>query len=286
MTQYNHILYDVRDGVAHIVLNRPERLNALSIGPGSSCEEILAALIAADADQTVGAIVIRGAGRAFCAGGHLEQVADATSATAPRVFEDHLFNEAVMQFNSGVRNTRKPVIAAVHGLCLGTALSFVAQCDIVLAADDARFGLIEGRIGHPGASELVPVIGLAWAKFLIFTGELITARRARDIGLVLLVLKTDELLERAIDLASRIARMPRESVILNKSSINNMAEASGNVAGRLVGRAFDTMTKSMSWYAAAPDGRRFADILQSGGIKEMKRARTQQFDEPWLRHDE
>ncbi|WP_163591191.1 enoyl-CoA hydratase/isomerase family protein, partial [Klebsiella pneumoniae] len=89
-------------------------------------------------------------GSAFCAGGDLDQGA-ASTATAGTVFDEHLFNEMVMKFNAAVRTTRKPVIAAVHGLCLGTAMSFVAQCDFVLAAQDARFGLVEGRIGHPGA---------------------------------------------------------------------------------------------------------------------------------------
>jgi enoyl-CoA hydratase/carnithine racemase len=287
MTAYSNILYSVANGVAHIVLNRPERLNALDFGPGSAREEILAALSDADGDGDVGAILLRGAGRAFCAGGHLQKGAEKGRAEeTPTVFDEHLFNEMVMRFNTGVRTTRKPVIAAVHGLCLGTAMSFVAQCDFVLAADDARFGLIEGRIGHPGASELVPVIGPAWAKFLILTGEMIDAKRARDMGLVLFVLKADELVARATDLAARIARMPRESAILNKVSINNMAEASGRAAGRLVGRSYDAMTKAMSWLAAAPDGRLFADIIRNEGIEEMKRARAQQYDKPWLRSDD
>lgn len=286
MTKYSKIAYESKDGVVQIVLNRPDRLNALDFGPGSAREEILAALAAADSDDSVAAILIRGEGRAFCAGGDLEKVVEAGASNSPTIFDESLFMEMVARFETRVRTTRKPVIAAVHGLCLGTAMSFVAQCDFVLAAEGTRFGLIEGRIGHPGVAELVTVVGPAWAKFLIITGELIDARRAKDIGLVLLVLKPEELIERASELAARIARMPRQGVMMNKAAINDVADAAGRAAGRLVGLPHEAMTKLMSWHAAAPDGRLFADILRDQGMQEMKRARDLQYENTWLCADD
>jgi enoyl-CoA hydratase/carnithine racemase len=165
-------------------------------------------------------------------------------------------------------------------------LSFVTQCDFVVASRDARFGLIEGRIGHPGVAELVPVVGVAWAKFLILTGEIIDARLAQQIGLVLAVVEPDELVDRVSDLAGRIARMPRETVVMNKATVNAISDAGGRAAGRITGLPHEVITRTASWLATAPDGRRFADILRDSGIEEMKRARDQQYQESWLRPDD
>jgi enoyl-CoA hydratase/carnithine racemase len=278
-TAYEHILYEAQNGVAHLVLNRPDKLNALGMGPGSSRDEIARALAVADADDAIGAVLIRANGRAFCGGGDLKQMGERAPDT-PR--DNQVFNEDILRFNAAIRAVRKPVIAAVHGLCLGTALGFVSQCDFVIASEDARFGLIEGRIGHPGASDLVPVIGPAWTKYLIFTGELIGAYRAEKIGLVLTVVTADELLARTTELAERLARMPRQALHLNKVCIENVMEASGRAAGRLVGRAQDAITKSMAPAAEAPDGRRFEDILRAEGIAGLKQARELQYKDPWL----
>jgi len=278
-TCYQHLLLEIRNGVAHVILNRPEKLNALGVGPGSNRAEIVEALAAADQNPDVKCILLRAAGPAFCGGGELSP---ATTAAERTVLDEHLFNQDMVQFLSGVRSVHKPVVCAVHGLCLGAALALIVQCDLVIAGDDARFGLIEGRIGHPGASELVPIIGAAWAKYMIFTGEFLHAERAVEIGLALTVVPASELLSSTTDLAERIARLPQEAMLLNKACINNVAEASGAAIGRMVGRAHDTITKAMSGHARAPDGRRFADIVRDEGVQGMKKAREAQFRGPWL----
>ncbi len=275
--EFQHLLVEKRNGVGEIILNRPEKLNALGIGPGSNREEIAAALAQADADDEIGCILIRASGRAFCAGGDLTG-----SVKTETAFDEHLFNVEIVRFYAAIRGIHKPIVAAVHGLCLGAGMGFVAQCDIVLAGDDARFGLIEGRFGHPGATEIVPLVGAAWAKFLILTGEMIDAQVAERIGMVLTVLPREELQARAQDLAQRIARMPRQAVVLNKAGINNMTDAMGRAAGRLTGRAYDTLTKTMSSRATAPDGQRFEEILSSGGMDALKRARDTQYSSNWL----
>jgi enoyl-CoA hydratase/carnithine racemase len=277
---YQHILYEVRAGVAHVILNRPDKLNALGMGPGSSRDEIGRALTIASEDDDIGSVLLRANGRAFCAGGDLTRIGGRATSDTPR--DNQIFNEEVLRFNAMIRGVRKPVIAAVHGLCLGTAMGFVSQCDFVIAADDARFGLIEGRIGHPGASDLVPVIGAAWTKYLIYTGEMIDAWRAERIGLVLSVEPADALETRATELAERLARMPREALHLNKACIETVMEASGRAAGRVAGRAQDAITKSMTSAARAPDGRYFEDILRSEGVAGLKSARALQYDTNWL----
>lgn len=272
-----HIRYEIRAGVASITLNRPDKLNALGMGAGSNRAEIAAALAEADGDEQVGAVLLRAEGRAFCAGGDLS---GAQPTETP--LDEHLFNEEILRFYAAFRAMHKPVIAAVHGLCLGAGLGMLVQCDLVVASADARFGLIEGRIGQPGASELVPYIGSQWAKFLILTGELIDADTAKEIGLVLTVVAPDRLDARAGDLAERIAALPRESVLLNKACIDAMTDVMGRTAGRLVGRAIDTTTKGMGRYAKAPDGRTFEAILRADGVEGMKKARDTQFKGAWL----
>jgi enoyl-CoA hydratase/carnithine racemase len=174
-------------------------------------------------------------------------------------------------------------VAAVHGVCLGAALSMVASCDLVLASTSAQFGLPEGRIGLVGATALVPVIGRQWAKFLMLTGETITAAQAREIGLVLTVEADDELFSRARDLAVRLARLPREAMLLNKRAIDSVADASGDAAGRIAGLAADAVTLANSGRAAAPDGRTFREIIDSEGMNGLKAARAAQYDAAWLR---
>jgi enoyl-CoA hydratase/carnithine racemase len=274
---FNHVRLEKRAGVAHLVLARPDKLNALGFGPGASRDEIVRALADADADAGIGCILISAEGRAFCAGGDVSGLPD-----TPTPADDRRMVEQVDRFNAAVRGVSKPVIAAVHGRCLGAGLGFIAQCDFVLASDDASFGLPEGRFGHPGGSELVPLIGSAWAKFLIFSGESIDAAQAVEIGLALLVVSREALLAHATELAERIARMPRDAVSLNKAAIDRAAEAGGRAAGRLAGRTGDVLTKAMSRYAQAPDGRLFEAILATAGVAGLKEARNQQYVDSWL----
>lgn len=278
-TGLRHIRVEQRAGVAHLVLARPDKLNTLGFGPGSSRDEIARALQQADADTQVAAILLRAEGPAFCAGGDLSGLPPGQGPA-----QDEALIRAVDEFHAAVRQTTKPVLAAVHGACLGAGLGFIAQCDLVLAADDARFGLPEGRFGHPGGSELVPLIGQAWAKFLIFSGELIDAAIAVEIGLVLRVLASDQLQAGATDLAERIARMPQDALRLNKAAIDRAAEAGGRSAARLAGRAGDLFTKTLSHSAQAPDGRLFADILKTEGMAGLKQAQKQQYTQSWLEH--
>lgn len=276
----NHIRLDREGGVAHIRLNRPERMNVLGIGAGSSRDEIATAAQEADADETIGCILISAADPAFCAGGDLGGIDPVETP-----FDEFLFNRQLEEFYATLRSVKKPIVAAVNGLCLGAGMGLIAHCDIVVAGSDARFGLIEGRIGHPGATEIVPIIGAAWAKFLILTGELIDAPRAQSIGLVLTVVPAENLADRAFDLARRIASVPREAAILNKAGIAAMTDAMGRQAGRLVGRAHDVTTKGAAKLATAPDGRRFEDIFRTEGMTGLKKARDAQYKGSWLKKD-
>jgi enoyl-CoA hydratase/carnithine racemase len=271
-------LLEERGGVLHITLNRPERMNVLTSAPGGTRDQIVAALRDADTNEAIGCVLFKANGPAFSAGGSL----GANAEKPVSALENYVFYDQLNKFYASVRGTRKPTISAVNGLCLGAALGFIVQCDIVVASATARLGLIEGRIGHPGAAELVPHIGAAWTKFLILTGELISGTRAAEIGLALIAFPEEELAQRAELLAERIASLPREGVLLNKAAVNAIFDAMGGAAGRVAGRAHEALTRSMTHAATAPDGRLFEEILRQEGIAGLKRARELQYKEPWL----
>ena len=274
--ELDEITYRTDGGVALIHLDRPAVLNPISARPGGTRDQILHALDRAAGDAAIGAVVLMGNGPAFSCGGDMTgNVARQTPA------EELQFVERADAFHAAVRGCPLPIVAAVHGHCLGAALALIASCDIVIAAEDARFGLPEGRIGLIGAAPLVPVIGRQWAKFLILTGEPIDAPRAVSIGLALTVVPTTELGPRARDLAGRIARMPASAARLNKRTIDAVADAI-DAPGVAAGRAHDAVTLSNAGSALAPDGRSFRDILQAEGVAGIKRAREAQWSRAWL----
>src|ERR1019366_7174658 len=133
---WQYILYSVDSWVAHVVLNRPEKLNALGMGPGSDRVGLAEALEQADADPAVGAILVSAAGRAFCAGGDMPGVRGTQSPLEKKTFVDEL---AVTL--ARVRRIRKPIVAAVHGLVLGSGLGLTALFAFVIAAGGTRVGL-------------------------------------------------------------------------------------------------------------------------------------------------
>lgn len=275
---YDDIKVDRDGAIVEIVLNRPDRLNPISARGGGTRDQIVDALSSAERDVSVAAVLVHGAGRAFSGGGDL-------TGNAPRetAAEHAEFLAGADAFHARLRSSRLPIVAPVHGYCLGAALSLVAACDLVIAAQNAKFGLPEGRMGLVGVAPLVPIVGRQWAKFLMMTGELIDAETARELGIVLCVETDDEVLSRARDLASRLTRMPREAVALTKRTVDAVADASGDAAGRLAGTAHEAVTLANSAHATAPDGRSFRDIIATEGMDGLKQAQMAQYREPWLR---
>jgi enoyl-CoA hydratase/carnithine racemase len=267
----------VGDGVGVITLNRPAKLNTISARPGGTRDQILAAIELAERDSRVGCILLTGAGRAFSAGGDLSGAKPREAET-----EHRAFLEQSRRFHHRISSADLPVIAAVHGYCLGAGVVLAAACDLVIAASGATFGFPEGRLGRAGATTLTPPGGRPWAEFLVLTGESISADQARAIGLVLAVEADDELHDRARALATRISRMPREAVLLNRRAIDATADAAGDAAALAAAFDGDVATLLASSRAAAPDGRTFRSILAEEGIDGVKRARAAQYDTPWL----
>lgn len=200
---FETLLYEVRDGVALVTLNRPERMNTLG---GSMKEDLRQAFFTlARNDAQVHAVVLTGAGeRAFCAGADIKERA----ASSPTLPDYHLRQKATHALFRDIETFEKPVIAAINGVALGGGLELALCADIRIAATSAKLGLPEARIGAlpaaGGTQRLPRIVGPGWAKQLMFTCEHIDAAQAERIGLVNSVHPPEELLNAAFALAARM----------------------------------------------------------------------------------
>jgi enoyl-CoA hydratase len=213
------LLYEVREGVALVTLNRPERMNTLGGPMKTELRQVLLERVRHDAG--VHAVVLTGVGeRAFFAGADIKERAASTS-TLP---DFHLRQKATHELFRAIETLEKPVIAAINGVALGGGLELALCADIRIASTTARFGLPEARIGAlpaaGGTQRLPRVIGQGWAKQLMFTGDHIDAAHALRIGLINEVLEPAELLPRAFAMARRMAECAPLSVRFIKQAVD------------------------------------------------------------------
>ncbi len=211
---FQNILAETRGRVGLITLNRPRQLNALN---DALMDELGAALLAFDADDGVGAIVITGNEKAFAAGADI-------AAMARWSYMDVYRTGYISRNWETLTQVRKPVIAAVCGFALGGGCELAMMCDIVIAADSARFGQPEIKLGViPGAGgtqRLPRAVGKAKAMDLILTGRMMDAAEAERAGLVSRVVPAASVLDEAIAAGAVIAEYSLPSVMMAKESIN------------------------------------------------------------------
>ncbi|MEZ5840806.1 MAG: enoyl-CoA hydratase/isomerase family protein [Hyphomicrobiales bacterium] len=195
----------IGDGVAVISLNRPHRLNAIV---PELLDDLVAALEGADSDPDVRAIVLTGAGRAFCSGDDLKDFADQVSDEAGTT----AYVERIQDVTRAMVLGDTPIVGAIRGWAVGGGLEWVINCDFAVCAAGTRFFFPEvswGLFVTGGVTELLPrLVGLAKAREMILFGEKFTAEDARDWGLVHDVVESDDLLPVATALARRIAALP------------------------------------------------------------------------------
>jgi len=215
---YENILVETRGRVGLVTLNRPKQLNALN---DALMNELGAALEAFDADDGIGAIVITGNAKAFAAGADI-------GAMATWSYMDVYRSDYITRNWETLRSIRKPVIAAVGGFALGGGCELAMMCDIVIAADDARFGQPEIRLGIiPGAGgtqRLPRAIGKAKAMDMILTARMIGAEEAERAGLVSRVVPAKSLVEDAVAVAATICEFSLPSVMMAKEAVNRAYE--------------------------------------------------------------
>ena len=227
MADYENIIYELREAaggnVAYITLNRPERLNALS---RALLADLGSALQEADGDDSVRCVVIKGAGRAFSAGYDMNVQSE---GALPRdamtmILSDH----PTTMYRRWIWSNRKPVIAQCHSFSLAGGGQLACHCDITIASDDALFGYPPARYASVAPYMIWPeLVGMKKAKQLAFTGNMITAQEALQVGLVSEVVSRDALDDHVWNLANTISKLPPQSTELNKRAINYYYESQG-----------------------------------------------------------
>ena len=220
MTMRTELLYEVRDSIAWITLNRPEAMNAISENIRAAIPEALAR---AEADDTVRVIVFSGAGeRAFCAG------ADVKGFNAVDSLVKHRQGRAHTHWILAFDRARKPLIAAIHGYCLGGGLEIALACDIRIAAEGSKFGLPEvsrGTLpGSGGTQRLARMVGLGRALDIALSADHVSAEDALRMGLVSRLVPRTALMASAEALAKRIAAHAPLSVLLVKEAVRGSLE--------------------------------------------------------------
>ena len=216
---YENILTEVRGRVGLITLNRPKHLNALN---DALMNELGSALDRFESDDEIGAIVIAGGDRAFAAGADVLAMKDWS-------YMDVYRTDFITRNWERLRTVRKPVIAAVAGVALGGGCELAMMCDIVIAADNARFGQPEIKLGIiPGAGgtqRLPRAVGKAKAMDLVLTGRMMDAQEAERAGLVARIVPPDKVLEEALSAASAICEYSLPAVMMAKESVNRAFES-------------------------------------------------------------
>jgi enoyl-CoA hydratase len=211
---YEMILVETRGRVGLVTLNRPQALNALC---DRLMEELGHALKAFDADPAIGAIILTGSPKAFAAGADIKEMRD---RSYPAVY----FDDFIGKRWETVLTVQKPVIAAVAGFALGGGCELAMMCDLILAADTAKFGQPEINLGViPGAGgtqRLTRAVGKSKAMEMILTGRMMDAAEAERANLVCRVVPADALIEEAVKMAEKIATLSAPSVAMAKEAVN------------------------------------------------------------------
>ena len=223
-------LYEVRDSVAYVTLNRPERLNALTF---EVYRELTDAFAALRDEREVRAVVITGAGRAFCSGG---DVLDIIGPLFERDMAGLLeFTRMTCELVRNIRALPKPVIACLNGTTAGAGACIALAADIRLASPAAKIAFLFVRVGlsgaDMGAAYLLPrLVGLAKATELLYTGDFVSAAEAERIGLYNRVVAQEELAQATHELAARLARGPAFALAMTKELLNRELDVSLDTA--------------------------------------------------------
>ena len=215
---FETILVEKRDRVGIVTLNRPKALNAL-------CAQLIAELEQAlndlESDANIGAIVVTGSERAFAAGADIKEMKD-------RGFIDVFTSDFITKGWERLAQCRKPTVAAVAGYALGGGCEVAMMCDLIIAADNAKFGQPEITIGTiPGAGgtqRLTRAVGKAKAMDLILTGRMMDAAEAEKSGLVARVVAPDKVMEEALAVAAKIASFSLPATMMAKEAVNQAFE--------------------------------------------------------------
>ncbi len=280
MAGFENIIYETADGRARITLNRPDKLNALSLELQAELSE---ALWEADNDRSVHCVIIKGAGRAFSAGYDLSGAgsnvpvsriaeADKSYRGARSIDDDAWQLERSQRYRMAIFDMHKPVIAQVHGYCLAGGTDIAMLCDMIIAAESATFGFPPARdLGALPNNMWLYNVGPQWAKRLTLTGDTVTGAEAQEIGLILKAVPEDLLEQEVEGLAARMAHIDPDLLSANKRIINMGLELMG--ARTLQRMASENDVRGHNTRAA----NEYRRSVKEHGLKATLRARDAKF---------
>lgn len=255
------VVLTIDGAIARIRLNRPARLNAISLAlPGA----LRAAVEQADDDPAVHVIVLEGAGRAFCAGYDLKDFAEQGVGAQEMPWDPMLDYRMMRRWTDDFMRLWRchtPTIAKVHGYAVAGGSDIALCCDLVVMAEDAKIGYPPARVwGCPTTAMWVYRIGAERAKRMLFTGDLIDGRAAADMGLVLEAVPAAELDARVDALAARIAGVPKNQLMMHKLVVNQAMDLMGLPQAQTLSTVFDGITRH------APEGVWFREYAAAHGF--------------------
>ncbi|MDZ7781942.1 MAG: crotonase/enoyl-CoA hydratase family protein [Halioglobus sp.] len=268
---YRDILYETAGRVATITLNRPERLNAISLGMPAELND---AVQRANRDDAVHVIVLTGAGRAFCSGYDLVDFAEQAGEQPGSQLGDDSGGpwDPMADYFGMKQNTEhfmslwrsyKPTIARVHGPAVAGGSDIALCCDVALMSEDALIGYPPARVwGCPTTAMWVYRLGAEKAKRMLLTGDLVDGRAAADMGLVLEAVPADELDARVDALARRMAAVPKNQLMMQKLMVNQAYENMGLHNTQMIATLFDGITRH------SPEGVWFKQRAEAVGFKQ------------------
>jgi len=278
--RYETLLYDTRGRIATITLNRPKKMNA--IRPPMP-EEIERAVAAANHDRRVRVIILKGAGEAFCAGFDFSEglehfsgwggqsASEAWDPGQDMIISTSPFAAPVPKFMSLWRSP-KPVIAQVHGWCVGGASEMALCADVVIAAEDAQIGTPYSRVwGCHLTGMWIYRLGLTRAKLHALTGEPLSGKQAADLGLINFAYPRRRLEAEVRKFAERLATIPSSQLHAMKLVVNQAYENMGLATTQLLGPILDGYMRN------TPEGRAFVETAKRGGVGAAVRARDRPF---------
>ncbi len=242
----DEVLIDKRDGYAIVTLNDPDRRNVFTLAMSARIQELFDEL---EDDASINAVIITGAGKGFCSGGHLDELLENPGPDGMRKIYAGFVR---------IANSRLATIAAVNGAAVGAGMNALLVCDVVIAAESAKFDSRFLQIGlGPGGGHtwrLRNNIGLQATKAMVLFGEVLDGQRAADIGLAWKCVPNDELISAAEELAVKAAKAPRELLMRTKDTIHNTIAISESDAA--IDNELDTQVWSMGEAA-------FVDMVSS-----------------------
>lgn len=257
------VKYEVRDRKAYLTLNRPDRLNAITM---EMAREIKAAVDKANEDPNVHVIILQGEGKAFCSGYDLKQFAEEADYVQPPVW-DPIKDYQKMKHNTddffNLWRSLKPTIAKVRKYAVAGGSDIALSCDLVIMEEDARIGYMPARVwGCPTTAMWVYRLGAERAKRMLLTGDTISGKQAADWGLVLEAVPKEELDNAVEKLADRMAGVPINQLVMQKLMINQAYDNMGLNSTQVIANVFDGITRHSA------EGRWFQEFSEVHGFNE------------------